>query len=59
MIKAPKSGQVLPKFLYEEEMRTLFESIDQSTTLGCRNYALLELLYATGIRVSECCSLTI
>ena len=59
MIKAPKSGQVLPKFLYEEEMRTLFESIDQTTTLGCRNYALLELLYATGIRVSECCSLTV
>lgn len=59
MIKAPKGGQVLPKFLYEEEMVALFESIDQSTVLGCRNYALLEILYATGIRVSECCGLTL
>lgn len=59
MIKAPKGGQVLPKFLYEEEMVALFEGIDQSTTLGCRNYALLEILYATGIRVSECCGLTL
>lgn len=59
MIKAPKGGQVLPKFLYEEEMVSLFESIDQSTVLGCRNYALLEILYATGIRVSECCGLTL
>ena len=59
MIKAPQGGQVLPKFLYEEEMVALFESIDQSTVLGCRNYALLEILYATGIRVSECCGLTL
>ena len=59
IIKAPKGGQVLPKFLYEEEMVALFEGIDRSTVLGSRNYALLELLYATGIRVSECCNLTI
>ena len=59
MIKAPKGGQVLPKFLYEEEIEALFNSIDQTTVLGCRNYALLEILYATGIRVSECCGLTL
>ena len=59
LIKAPKSKQGLPNFLYEEEMSALFESINQNTDLGCRNYALLELLYATGIRVSECCQLTI
>lgn len=59
MIKAPKGGQMLPKFLYEEEMVALFDSIDQTTILGCRNYALLEILYATGIRVSECCGLTL
>ncbi len=59
MIKAPKGGHVLPKFLYEEEMMALFEGIDQTSVLGCRNYALLELLYATGIRVSECCGLTL
>ncbi|HAX74150.1 MAG TPA: tyrosine recombinase XerC [Firmicutes bacterium] len=59
MITTPKSGQTIPKFLYEEEMTALFESINQETTLGCRNYALLELLYGTGIRVSECCTLTL
>jgi len=57
LIKAPKAAHIIPNFLYEEEVIAVFESIDQSTVLGCRNYALLELLYATGIRVSECCQL--
>ena len=57
LIKAPKAAQALPKFLYEEEVVAIFESIDQTSILGCRNYALLELLYATGIRVSECCQI--
>ena len=57
MLKAPKAKQTLPKFLYEEEMAAIFESIDQESVLGCRNYAILELLYGTGLRVSECCGL--
>jgi len=57
LVKAGKGISVLPKFLYEQEMVALFESIDISNPLGIRNYALLELLYATGIRVSECCEL--
>lgn len=57
IMKGPKKGEVLPKFLYEEELEALFESIDQTSLLGCRNYALLELLYGTGIRVSECCQM--
>lgn len=59
IMKGPKKGDALPKFLYEEEIQSLFESIDQTSVLGCRNYALLELLYGTGIRVSECCQMTI
>lgn len=59
IIKSPKIGQTLPNFLYEEEMEMLFNSIDQRSVLGCRNYALLELLYATGIRVSECCQMSL
>ena len=57
LIKAGKNISTLPKFLYEQEINALFDSIDTSDVLGIRNYALLELLYATGIRVSECCDL--
>ena len=57
LVKAGKKISTLPKFLYEQEMNALFDGIDTSNALGIRNYALLELLYATGIRVSECCGL--
>ncbi|TDQ39638.1 tyrosine recombinase XerC [Aureibacillus halotolerans] len=50
----PKAERKLPQFLYEKELNQLFLVSDQSTELGQRNQALLELLYATGIRVSEC-----
>ncbi|MDG4655922.1 tyrosine recombinase XerC [Ectobacillus antri] len=56
---APKKEHAIPKFLYEEELRHLFEIADISKPLGQRNQALLELLYATGIRVNECCGLTL
>ena len=57
LVKTGIKTSILPKFLYEQEIEALFSSIDTSDVLGCRNYALLELLYATGIRVSECCGL--
>ena len=57
LFKAGKKISTLPKFLYEQEMKGLFDGIDTSNALGIRNYALLELLYATGIRVAECCDL--
>jgi len=57
LIKSQKGATPLPKFLYEDEMKALFGVIDTSTPLGQRNYALLELLYATGMRVSELCDL--
>ncbi|HET7522087.1 MAG TPA: tyrosine recombinase XerC [Bacillales bacterium] len=53
----PKANLRLPKFFYKEEMEQLFSAADVSTPLGQRNQAILELLYATGIRVSECCRL--
>ncbi|MGN8645009.1 tyrosine recombinase XerC [Gracilibacillus sp. HCP3S3_G5_1] len=55
----PKPIHTIPEFVYQEEMKVLLESIDQSTALGKRNIALLEILYGTGIRVSECVQLTI
>lgn len=54
LIQKGKTYQKLPQFLYVQEMTALFDSIDKSSVLGMRNYALLELLYATGIRVREC-----
>ncbi|MBY0120705.1 tyrosine recombinase XerC [Bacillus sp. S/N-304-OC-R1] len=50
----PKLEKRLPEFFYEEELKELFNACKSDTILGQRNKALLELLYATGIRVSEC-----
>jgi integrase/recombinase XerC len=49
----------LPRFFYEKEMEALFESAQGTKPLELRNQALLEILYGTGIRVSECANLTI
>ena len=48
----------LPRF-YEKEMDALFESAQGEQPLDLRNQALLEVLYGTGIRVSECANLTV
>ncbi len=52
-IETPRIGRKLPTVLTEEEIKKLLESIDLSTPEGIRNRAMIELLYATGIRVSE------
>jgi len=56
-IETIKIEKKLPNYLYLDDLETLFNSIDQSTPLGVRNYCLLELLYGTGIRVSELCNI--
>ncbi len=56
-VRLPKSEQRIPEFFYEEELNQLFSVSDCSTPLGQRNQAILELLYGTGIRVSECVQL--
>lgn len=43
----------LPEFLYSDEMVKVLKSISTTTPLGLRNMSLLELFYATGMRVSE------
>ena len=55
-VKTPKK---LPTFVDETDMVTILDSIDTKTDLGNRNRVLLELLYATGMRISELCSLEI
>nr|WP_096440597.1 tyrosine recombinase XerC [Alteribacter populi] len=55
----PKGGFRLPTFLYNEEMQALFDTIEVKDSLGQRNLAILELLYATGIRISECAGVNV
>ena len=57
LVSLPKQDKRIPSFLYEEELKELFTVSDVSTPLGQRNQAILEILYATGMRVSELCSL--
>ncbi|QIL46575.1 tyrosine recombinase XerC [Vagococcus coleopterorum] len=49
----------LPRFFYEKEMDALFEAAESDSPLALRDQALLEILYGTGIRVSECANLTL
>ncbi|MCI0487491.1 MAG: site-specific tyrosine recombinase XerD [Blastocatellia bacterium] len=56
-IETPKSWQSLPKFLLTEEVERLLDSPDTSTVSGLRDKSMLEILYATGLRVSELVSL--
>jgi integrase/recombinase XerD len=52
-LRAPRSWPALPKFLTLEEVDRLIAQPDASTPRGLRDRALVELLYATGMRVSE------
>ncbi len=52
-IEAPRLEQSLPRHLSAEEVDKLLAQPDISTPLGRRDQAMLELLYATGMRVSE------
>jgi integrase/recombinase XerD len=54
-LRAPKQWQNLPKFLSLKEVDALLERPDAATPKGLRDRAMLQLLYATGLRVSELC----
>jgi integrase/recombinase XerD len=56
---SPKLGLRLPKILSEAHVEALLEAPDVDTELGLRDRGLLEVLYATGLRVSELVSLTL
>ncbi len=59
LIDSPKLGRPLPKSLTEEQVEKLLESPDVTKSLGLRDRAMLETLYATGLRVSELVGLTL
>jgi integrase/recombinase XerD len=52
-LRAPRAWPALPRFLSIEEVDRLLAAPDVSTPRGVRDRALIELLYATGLRVSE------
>jgi integrase/recombinase XerD len=52
-LEAPKTGRKLPDTLSYEEITQLLEAVDLSTNEGTRNRAILEVLYSSGLRVSE------
>lgn len=52
-IESPKMEQKLPDVLSVHEVELIFKQIDTTTPLGIRNEALLELIYGSGLRVSE------
>ena len=58
-IDIPQLPKHLPKVLTVEVVDRLLESPDISTTIGYRNRAMIELLYATGLRVSELVTLKV
>jgi integrase/recombinase XerD len=52
-LQAPRAWPALPKLLGEKEIERLIQQPDVSTPRGLRDRALIEILYATGLRVSE------
>ncbi|MGE3468350.1 MAG: tyrosine-type recombinase/integrase, partial [Pyrinomonadaceae bacterium] len=56
---SPQKGVYLPRFLNRNEIEMLLETPDTSTETGLRDRALLELMYASGLRVSEAANVKI
>lgn len=58
-IRNPKIERKLPNYLNYNDMETLLDSIDTTTTEGLKKRLLMETLYATGCRVSEVCNILV
>ncbi|SFE32170.1 site-specific tyrosine recombinase XerD [Alteribacillus iranensis] len=58
LLEIPRGEKRLPEVLSVTEVERLLEASDGTTPFALRNKAMLELMYATGLRVSELCSLT-
>ena len=56
-VGSPRLPKRLPSFLPKDESKELLDAHAERSEAGLRDHALLELLYATGLRVAECCGL--
>ncbi len=56
-LRTPKQWQTIPKYLNLQDIERIIQAPDTSRPTGMRDRAMLELLYATGLRVSELCGL--
>ncbi len=56
-LELPRRGLKLPEVLGLDEILAMIEAVDVSRSAGLRDRALIELMYGTGMRVSEVCSL--
>jgi tyrosine recombinase XerC len=56
-VRSPRLPKRLPSFLPKDESKGLLDALAERSQAGLRDHALLELLYATGLRVAECCGL--
>jgi len=54
-LRSPRQWRAIPKFLNLEEIEQVIACTDRATPRGLRDRAMLELLYASGLRVSELC----
>ncbi len=59
LLESPKLPQYLPEVLSREEMERLLAQPDCRDKSGCRDRCLMEVLYASGLRVSEVCGLSL
>jgi site-specific recombinase XerD len=59
LLLSPKQGRHLPRVLRVDQVEAMIDAIDAVTPTGSRDRALLELLYASGARVNEACTLTL
>ena len=59
LLSGPKKEKKLPRYFEYNELEALFEACDLSSPLGQRNRLILEMLYATGVRVGELVSIKV
>ncbi len=59
LVRTPRQEKRLPLFLEEEEVKILLEAPPADSVMGQRDRAMLEVLYSTGLRVSELCGMDI
>ncbi len=57
LLQRPRAKRSLPRVLSVEQVDALLNTIDTSTPLGLRDRALFELVYSSGLRISEVCSI--